>query len=301
MPVEVLPGPVVPHGRPWVCVPGCYLDVTEVDAGIKHRRHEGVPKHVRMHPRAGHSGSLSQCTEAAGRTVPIHPASSPAPQDRAASASVDRPVERPAHCRRQRNKRDLVAFALDSQDAVTVDLLQCLDVGAGGLEDTQPEKPEKGDEGEVIDVRRIATRAQHGPELQMVQPKRGRFSRDSWPPDVVGRRVLEDAVDDARPIANAIRPAAMRRSGLPRRRTATHCDPRRRSLTGALVGAPQPSTMIRIPTAQADEIATPSASTISLSLGRGVVTSAQCCRDGVRLRKLPPYRRAKMPVRSHGG
>ena len=59
---------------------------------------------------------------------------------------------------RQRDEGDLVALAVDTQDAVTVHLAEGFDVGAGGLEDPQAQEAEHGDEGEVVGVGRIPGR-----------------------------------------------------------------------------------------------------------------------------------------------
>jgi hypothetical protein len=40
----------VAHGRAQVGMAGCDPDVTEVDAAVEHRGHEGGAQHVRMHP-----------------------------------------------------------------------------------------------------------------------------------------------------------------------------------------------------------------------------------------------------------
>ena len=68
---------------------------------------------------------------------------------------------------------DLVALAVHVQDPVAVDLGQVGDVGAGGLEDPQPEQAEHRDQGEVVGVGRLPGRGEHGLELQMGQPEGG--------------------------------------------------------------------------------------------------------------------------------
>ena len=47
--VQVLAGPVVPHGGARVGVPCSNLDVAQVDTGVEHGGDEGVPQHVGMH------------------------------------------------------------------------------------------------------------------------------------------------------------------------------------------------------------------------------------------------------------
>src|ERR1700733_422977 len=48
-----------------------------------------------------------------------------------------------------RDEDDLGAFSADAQDPVTVLFAHVGDVGAGGLEDPQPQEPEHGQESEV--------------------------------------------------------------------------------------------------------------------------------------------------------
>src|SRR5665647_1875067 len=50
--IEVLAGPVVLHGGAWVGVAGGDLHVAEVDSGVEHLGHEGVPEHVWVHAPA---------------------------------------------------------------------------------------------------------------------------------------------------------------------------------------------------------------------------------------------------------
>ena len=83
MAVEVLAGAVVADGGAWVGVAGGDLDVTEADAGVEHGGDEGVPQHVRVHPRHPDPGTGSQLLEAAGRGVPVQaPAKVFTPTDR---------------------------------------------------------------------------------------------------------------------------------------------------------------------------------------------------------------------------
>jgi hypothetical protein len=56
-------------------------------------------------------------------------------------------------------------------DAVSADFAKGGDVGTSGLEDSQAEQTEHGDEGEVVDVPRVATSTEHRLELQMTQSR----------------------------------------------------------------------------------------------------------------------------------
>jgi hypothetical protein len=60
---------------------------------------------------------------------------------------------------------------VDAQHAVAVDLAEVGDVGAGGLEDAQTEAAERGDEGEVVVVSRVASSAEHRSNRGWLRPK----------------------------------------------------------------------------------------------------------------------------------
>ena len=77
--------------------------------------------------------------------MPVHPAAGAGPQDRAAGAAGDGSVDGTSDGGWERDVDDLVALAVDVQDAVAVDLGQVGDVGSGGLEDPQPEQAEHRD------------------------------------------------------------------------------------------------------------------------------------------------------------
>ena len=74
MAVEVVAGSLVAHGGAGVGVPGCDLDVAEVDARIEHGGDVGVPQHVRMQRRHPNPGRLGQYTKPAVGGVPARDA-----------------------------------------------------------------------------------------------------------------------------------------------------------------------------------------------------------------------------------
>ncbi|MER6808212.1 hypothetical protein ABT299_02935 [Spirillospora sp. NPDC000708] len=76
-------------------------------------------------------------------------------------------------------------------------LAQIVDVGAGGLEDPQPEQPEHRHQREIDGMGRCACGRQQSLELQMESPSVGKFGWDVGAADVVGGRVLENPVDHA--------------------------------------------------------------------------------------------------------
>ena len=90
-------------------------------------------------------------------------------QDRATEPALNRSVDGAPHGWRQRNQRELVALAQDPEHAVSVHFLKRLDVRARCLEDAQSEEAQHGYQGEVVDVRRLSARGEHGLELQVAQ------------------------------------------------------------------------------------------------------------------------------------
>jgi hypothetical protein len=124
----------------------------------------------------------------------VHPGAAAVEQDRPAGPAADGAVDGPADRRGQRDQVDLGALAAHPQHAVAVFLAQ---VGAGGFEDPRAQQPEPGHQGEVVVAGRFAGGGQQGFELQVSEPERGRFGRDIRPADMLGRGVLQYALDDA--------------------------------------------------------------------------------------------------------
>ncbi len=83
----------------------------------------------------------------------VHPGSATSEQNRPINAEADRSLDGPAHGRRV-DGHDLATLAAHPQHTVTMLLAKVVDVGAGGLEDPQPEKAEHRDQREVVPVRR---------------------------------------------------------------------------------------------------------------------------------------------------
>ena len=153
MSVEVLAGSVVAHGGAGVGVAGGDLDVAEVDAGVEHGGDVGVAEHVGVHPRAS-SRRRSSARRGGGGWRTWRSIRLPARLRRIgppARPPTARSMARPT-AGGSGTSDDLVALAVDAQDAVAVDLAEALDVGAGGLEDPQPEEAEHRDQGEVVEV-----------------------------------------------------------------------------------------------------------------------------------------------------
>jgi hypothetical protein len=152
-------------------VAGGDLHVAEADAGVAHGYDEGVAQHVRVRPWHLDSGGRGQALEPAGRCVPVHPRAEGVTQDLASVAVVDRPVDRPGHCRRERNEDDLASLASDPQNPVAVFLTEVANVRAAGFEDPQPEETEQRNQREVVRVVRQPRGGDQRFELQMAQPE----------------------------------------------------------------------------------------------------------------------------------
>lgn len=64
----------------------------------------------------------------------------------------DGTVDGSANGRWQGGQHDLAALAGNAKDPVAVFLAEVADAGVAGFEDPQPEQPEHGHQGEVVDV-----------------------------------------------------------------------------------------------------------------------------------------------------
>ena len=136
---------VVTHGGARVGVASGDLHVAQVDAGVEHGGDEGVPQHVRVHPRGVYPTRRGEAVQTPGGAVTVHPGAAPGPQDRPVLPIAHGPLDRAGHRRRQWGEHHLPALAAHFQDAVSVLLAQVLDVRATRLEDPQPEQAQHGD------------------------------------------------------------------------------------------------------------------------------------------------------------
>ena len=110
---------------------------------------------------------------------------------------------------------DLAAVAAHPNDAVAVLFSEVGDAGPAGFEDPQAEQAEHRDEGEVVRVGRQPRGGDQRFELQMAESQGGRLGGHGGPADVVGRRMLQELVDDADAVeADHDRQAAGDRGGL---------------------------------------------------------------------------------------
>ena len=150
MAVEILASSVVARGGARVGMPCCDLDVAEVDADVEHGGGEGVAQYVRVHAGHPEAGPFGEMLKAAGGDVPSHAGSVTTEQDRAGESLAAGPVDGAADSWWQRGEDDLVAFAVHSQDTVTVDFTESFDVATGGLEDPQAKKAEHADERRAL-------------------------------------------------------------------------------------------------------------------------------------------------------
>jgi hypothetical protein len=114
VPVEVLPGPVISHGRSWIGVAGSDLHVAQADAGVEHGGDECVAKHVRVHPCDPYAHLVGQGLQPPGSGMPVHPNTVCVAQDRPVVAAMHGAVDRAGHRRWQRDQDGLVALARGS-------------------------------------------------------------------------------------------------------------------------------------------------------------------------------------------
>jgi len=170
MAVEVGSRAVISHRGSRICVACSDLDVAKINSSVKHRGHEGVPQHVRVHPVQAHARDLGKGLQSPGGAVPVHPASGAASEYRPVKTIVGCPVEGSTHSWWQRHQGDLVAFPMDTQNPVTAHVSDGVDVSAGRLEDAQTQESEHGDQGEVVDVLGVPRRTDHRLKLQMASP-----------------------------------------------------------------------------------------------------------------------------------
>ncbi|MCY1145727.1 hypothetical protein OWR29_47670, partial [Actinoplanes sp. Pm04-4] len=152
VPVEVLAGAVVAHRGLRVGVSGGDLYIAEADSRVQHGRDERMAQHVRVHPWHPDPGRRGQLLEAAGRGMPVHSPTQRVTQYRPVLAITDGVLDGSSDRRRQRDQHDLVALAVNLQDAVAVFLAEVGDVRPAGLEDSQSEQAEHRDQSEVIAV-----------------------------------------------------------------------------------------------------------------------------------------------------
>jgi hypothetical protein len=151
-------------------MPGCDLDVSEVDSGIKHGGHISVAKHVGVDPSSAESGRCGEMTQSSPGAVEVHAAAASIEQDRADTSSSGGAVDGARDRGWERNQHVFVPLAAHQQDAVAVFLAQILDVRSGRLEDPQAKEAEQGNQGEVEVTAGVACGGEDGFELQMGEP-----------------------------------------------------------------------------------------------------------------------------------
>ena len=92
-----------------------------------------------MSPGDFYASSSGEPLQAAGGCMAVHPGTAAVEQDRPARAGAYCLVDGAPDGGRQRDQDDLGAFAAHAQHPVAVLFAEVSDVGAGGLEDPQPE------------------------------------------------------------------------------------------------------------------------------------------------------------------
>ena len=85
-------------------------------------------------------GRSGQVTQTSGCGLAVHSSSGTVQKQRPVSTVVGRAVDGSGDRGWQRDQHDLVAFAVNSKDAMAVFFAEVGDVGPGGFEHSQPEQ-----------------------------------------------------------------------------------------------------------------------------------------------------------------
>jgi hypothetical protein len=152
-----------------------------------------------MRPGDPDPSLLCQMPQAPGSRMPVHPHAAGVQQDRPAIPAAYGPADGPADRWWQRDKDNLAPLPANPQHPVAVLFTKIADVSASSLENSKAEQAEHGHQCEVMPVRGLAGGGEHGLELQVREAERRRLRRHSGPPDTLGGRVLQHAVDHAGP------------------------------------------------------------------------------------------------------
>jgi hypothetical protein len=148
------------------------LDVSEVYSGVEHDGHKRVSEHVGVHALDRDPRRSRKRPESTGRAVPVHATAGAVAQYGSVLATLDGVINRSADRWGQRHECDLVALAVDSKDNAPVHLAELINVGAGGLEDAQPEKPDIATSAKSFTFS-DSPGGQHRFELEGVEAERG--------------------------------------------------------------------------------------------------------------------------------
>jgi hypothetical protein len=163
------------------------LDIPEVDTSIEHGRDLAVTQHVGVCTGNPDASGLGELVQAAGGRVAVHPDATAIEQDRPAHAVPDRPIDGPPDCWRQRHQDDLGALAAHGRTRWPCSSPRSAMSALVASKIRKPSRPSIGYQREVIPVRRLAGGGKQGFELQVGEPKGGRFGGDRGTADVLGR------------------------------------------------------------------------------------------------------------------
>ncbi len=105
-----------------------------------------------MHTRQLDACPFGEASQPPGGAVTIHPGATGGQQDRPRRTVVDGSFDGSADSWGQRYEDDLVALAVYAENPVAVLFSEVVDVTACGLEDSQAEESQHGDDCEVADV-----------------------------------------------------------------------------------------------------------------------------------------------------
>src|ERR1700733_8135795 len=113
-------GAVITHHGARIRMAGGDLDIPQVDPSIQHGRDERVPEHMWVRAGNSHSGGFSKPPQAACCGMPVHADAAAVEEDGSTGTAADGAVDGPSNSWRQRDQRDLGAFAAHTQHPVAV-------------------------------------------------------------------------------------------------------------------------------------------------------------------------------------
>ena len=182
VPIQASSSPVVAHRRARVGVAGCFLDVSERDAGVEGCGDERVSKAV-WRDALVDPGALHQSLDHPISAVAVHPSTFDAEEDRPHRAFPDVQIERPPGAGCDRDGDVLAARAHDRQRAMPPLAGQVVDVGVQRFGDPQPVQREQADQHAIAEITEAGLDKQCA-EFVAIQPEGERLptygEADDW-------------------------------------------------------------------------------------------------------------------------
>ena len=146
---------------------GCFLDITQRDAGVERRGDERVTQGV-WSDRLGDASLARESPYDAAGGVAVEAFAVGAQEDRSLGSFTDGEVYGASSARREGDGHGLAALAEDREGAVAALDGEAFDVRAGGLGDPQAIEGQQGEQG-VISSSAQASSDEQGADLVAVQ------------------------------------------------------------------------------------------------------------------------------------